>query len=78
MEKNIALPEDLLTAVAEIARADGKTPEEVIEDATRRMLRIRGLRSLVAENRRSAQTQGLTEADVPRLIDEYRGESRGR
>jgi len=78
MEKNVVLPQDLLTAVAEIARAEGKTPEEVIEEATRRLVRVRGLRSFVAENRRLAQEQGWTEADVPCLIDECRRESRGR
>ena len=37
-EKNEALPEDLLTAVAEVAQGLGRTPEEVIEAATRRYL----------------------------------------
>ena len=77
-EKNVALPDDLLTAVAEIARVEGKTPDELIEETTRRMLRVRGLRSFVAENRRIAEEQGLTEADVPRLVKEHRREQRGR
>jgi hypothetical protein len=78
VEKNVALPEDLLAAVAEIARAESRTPEEWIEEATRRMLRVRSLRSFVTENRRLAMDQGLTEADVPRLIAEWRRESRER
>jgi hypothetical protein len=78
MEKTIALPEDLLMAVAEIAQADGKTPEQVIEEVTRQMLRVRGLRSFVAENGRVAKAQGLSESDVSRLIEESRADSRGR
>ena len=30
-EKNVALPDDLLMAVAKIAQAEGKTSDEVIE-----------------------------------------------
>lgn len=75
---NVTLPDELLTAVTEIARAEGKTPDELITETTRKMLLIRGLRSFVTENRRLAEQQGFTEADVPRLVKEYRREQRGR
>jgi hypothetical protein len=42
------------------------------------MLHVRGLRWFVAENRRIAEEEGLTEADVPRLVKEHRQEQRGR
>jgi hypothetical protein len=75
---NVTLPEELLTAVTEIARAEGKTPDELITETTQKMLQLRGLRSFVAENRRLAEQQGLSEGDVPRLVKEYRREQRGR
>lgn len=76
--KTVTLPDDLYSVVVEIARAEGKTPDELIEETTRRMLQVRGLRSFVAENRRRAESQGFTEADVPRLLKESRLEHRGR
>ena len=72
--KNVALPEDLLLAVAEIARLEGKTADELVEETTRRMLYIRGLRSFVESNRRHAEQQGFCEEDVQRLVDEHRRE----
>lgn len=77
-QKNVALPEDLLLAVSELARTEGKTADELIEETTRRMLHIRGLRSFVDENRRRAQQQGFREEDVQRLLDEHRRELNGR
>ena len=74
---NVTLPDEMLTAVAEITRAEGKTPDELITETTHQMLRIKRLRSFVAENRQIAEQQGLTEDDVPRLIEEYRREQRG-
>ncbi|MDZ4800085.1 MAG: hypothetical protein SGI92_18165 [Bryobacteraceae bacterium] len=75
---NVTLPDELLTAVAEIARAEGKTPDELIAESTQKMLRVRGLRSFAAENCRLAEQLGLSESDVPRLVEEYRREQRSR
>jgi hypothetical protein len=76
-QNNIHIPDEMLTAVTEIARAEGKTADELITETTQKMLRVRGLRSFVAENRRLAEQQGLAEEDVPRLVREYRREQRG-
>ena len=76
--KNVALPEDLLTAASEAARAEGKTTDELIEAATRRYLARERLDGFVRRNEQRARELGITEGDVPRLIHEHRREHRGR
>ena len=68
MEKNVALPEDLLAAVAEAARNEGRTPDEVIEAATRRYVSHQRLDRLVRRNEERARELGITEDDVPRIV----------
>lgn len=77
-EKNVALPEDLLTAASEVARAEGKTTDGLIEAATRRYLACERLDGFVRRNEQRARELGITEGDVPRLIHEHRREQRGR
>ena len=76
--KNVALPEDLLTAASEAARAEGKTTDELIEAATRRYWARERLDGFVRRNEQRARELGITEGDVPRLIHEHRREQRGR
>lgn len=77
-QNNVYIPEEMLDALTRLAGAEGKTTDELITETIGSMLRIRSLRSFVAENRRMAEQQGLTEDDVPRLIDEYRHQQRSR
>ena len=72
--KNVALPDDLLAAVAEIARTEGKTPDQVIEEATRRYLARERLDRFVGRNEQRSRELGITEADVPRIVKEFRRE----
>ncbi|MEO7271305.1 MAG: ribbon-helix-helix protein, CopG family [Vicinamibacterales bacterium] len=78
--KNIALAEDVLARVRQLAAAEGKTPDELIEEAATKLLDARqtvgNLRSFVARNRQRAEAQGLKESDTPRLIAESRAERR--
>lgn len=79
MSKNVVLPDDLVTAAAEkIARAEGKTAEELIEEATRRYLARQRLDSFVRQNERRARDLGITEADVPKIAEQFRTEHRDR
>ena len=79
-EKNIALAEDVFERVREQAQAEGKTPDEIVQEAAVRLLDARqtvgSLRSFVARNRARAEAMGLKESDVPRLIAESRAEQR--
>jgi hypothetical protein len=78
MEKNVALPADLLAVVNEIAAAQGKTPDELIEDATRRYVARERLSPLVQRNEERARLLGFSEEDVPGLVRQWRREQRGR
>jgi predicted transcriptional regulator len=78
MPKNVALPDDLVTAAEEMARAEGKTADELIEEATRRYLARQRLDSFVRRNERQARGLGITEADVPKIVKQFRREHRGR
>jgi len=59
-EKNVAISADLLNEVAELAQAEGKTPGELIEEATRELLTLR---------RNTAE-------QTPHAVDENEKESR--
>jgi hypothetical protein len=72
--QNINLPLELWTQVSEMARAEGRATDELFEEAVRRFIKLRGLRSFVAANSDLAAERGLTEVDVPRLIAESRRE----
>jgi metal-responsive CopG/Arc/MetJ family transcriptional regulator len=77
-EKNVALPDDLLMAVAEIARTEGKTADEVIAEATRRYLARERMDRFVRRNEQRARDLRIAESDVPRIVEDFRREQRGR
>jgi hypothetical protein len=66
------LSPELWSRMAEDAQAEGKSVDEFLEEAALRLLKLKDLRSFVAENRELAEQRGLSEADVPRLIAESR------
>jgi hypothetical protein len=72
--RNIKLSSEVWSRISKTARAEGKSVDEVLEEAALRLLQLRDLRSFVAENRELAEQRGLKEADVPRLIAETREE----
>jgi hypothetical protein len=72
--RNIKLPSDLWSRMGAMAQAEGKSIDDLLEEAALRLLQLRELRSFVAENRELAEQRGLTDADVPRLISEIRRE----
>jgi len=74
--KSVVLPDELLTAVGEIARASGKTPDEVVEKATRRYVAHEGLDRFVDHNSLRAAEAGITESDVPHIVKQWRTEHR--
>jgi hypothetical protein len=78
--KNVALAEEVLDRVRVQAQAEGKTADELVEEAALKLLAARemvtDLRSFVARNRARNEAAGLKESDVPRLIAESRAERR--
>ena len=72
------LSDELLLQVQETARAQNRQPEDVVSEALSRYLDDQKWESLVTAGERRAKENGLTEADVPRLIEEVRRENRTR
>ena len=76
--RNIKLPPEIWARISEAAQAEGKSVDDLLEEAALRLLQLRDLRSFVAENRELAEQRGLTETDVPRLVSETREARNGR
>ncbi|MEO7272533.1 MAG: hypothetical protein ABIX28_11205 [Vicinamibacterales bacterium] len=76
--KNIAIEPALFDRMTEEAAAQGKTADELANEATKRYLALRRLDRLQRYGQKRAAELGITEADVPRLIAESRAEQRGR
>lgn len=72
------LSDELQQQIEQVARDQNRQPAEVLEDAVRQYLQERKWASLVAKGEGRARERGLTEADIPRLIDEVRSENRSR
>lgn len=71
-ETKVLLSEELLREVREAAAAEQRSVDEVLTDAVRRYLNERKWQSLVESGSRRARDMGLTEDDVPRLVEEAR------
>ena len=74
------LSDDLLRQLEETARAQNRTPSEVLEEAVREYLDKQSWVEFVERNERRARDMGISESDVPRLVSEVRreNEKRGR
>ena len=66
------LPISLMTEVEKLARAQDRTVSQVVAEAVGRYIKEVQWQSLKAYGRERALVLGLTEADVPRLIEESR------
>jgi hypothetical protein len=79
-EKNVHLnlPPDLAAEMEAIAAAEGKTPDELYQDAAKRFLACRKLSELAEYGQAQAKRLGYQESDVMRLIKESRQEQRER
>jgi predicted transcriptional regulator len=72
------LPDELQEQIERVARDQSRPPAEVLEDAVCKYLDDQKWQSLVARGEQRAKDKGLTETDVPCLIDEVRREKRAR
>ncbi len=78
MRNNVHVPDELLAELRVKAQAEGKSVDELAENAFRQYLENDQWRQLLASKRMAAAARGLTEADVPRLVEEARRERRAR
>ena len=72
------LSDELQRQIEEVARTQNRKPAEVLEEAVRKYLDDQKWQSLVARGEKRARALGITEDDVPRLIQEVRRENRTR
>ena len=77
-DKNLSVSGELLTQLEARADVEGRTVDELAEEAVRRLLLRKDLRSFVTQNSKDAEANGLTDSDLPRLTEEYRNETRRR
>jgi predicted transcriptional regulator len=73
------LPGELMAEVRKLAQAEERTPDEVVQEAVERLLRLKRREKLYAYGEGQARKLGLKESDVPRLVRETRqNHDRGR
>lgn len=75
---NLHVSEELLAELRAKAEAEGRSVDELAEEALRRGLEDRAWRELLAYGRETARASGYTEQDVPELVKEWRREQRSR
>jgi hypothetical protein len=76
--KNIAIEPELFDRITEEAAAQGKTADDLANEAARRSLALRRLDRLQRYGQERAEELGITEDDIARPIAETRAETRGR
>ena len=74
---NIQLTESRFSELAQIAQAQGKTPDELADEAVAMLVRKSQLEELMDFGQRHSAALGISEHDVDRLIAENRIERRG-
>jgi predicted transcriptional regulator len=72
----IAIPPALLAEIQAAANEEKRPAEEVLREAIEHYVRNRRWQRILAYGQQRASELGLTNADVPRLIAEYRQEQR--
>ncbi|MGB7553463.1 MAG: ribbon-helix-helix protein, CopG family [Candidatus Korobacteraceae bacterium] len=72
------MPSSLLAEVQAVANEEHRSRDELVREAIVRYLENRRWQRLLAYGEQQARSLGLTDADVPRLIEEYRQEHQSR
>jgi len=75
---SLTIPAELLAQIRAEAAQEHRSAGEVLRDAVNRYVRERRWQRMLAKGQARAMALGLTEADVPRLIAEFREEQRQR
>jgi CopG family transcriptional regulator / antitoxin EndoAI len=70
----ISLLPDLLEEAEKIAKEENRSRSELFREAIRRYIEDKKWERIYRYGKMKAKEQGLTEADVQRLVDEYRSE----
>jgi metal-responsive CopG/Arc/MetJ family transcriptional regulator len=73
-KESVRMPSSLMAQIKAAADEEQRTSDELVRDAVVRYLEERRWQRILAYGEQQARSLGLTEADVPRLIEEYRKE----
>ena len=68
----VKMPSSLLAEVQELANEEHRTSEDLVCEAVERYLKDRRWQRLLAYGEQQARSLGLSDTDIPRLIEEYR------
>jgi predicted transcriptional regulator len=74
--ESFPLPPALLLQVKAAAKEEHRPEDEIVREAVERYLDGRRWQRLLAYGEEQARKMGLSGADVPRIVDEYRREKR--
>jgi predicted transcriptional regulator len=77
-DSNIRVSEALMAALQKAADVEQRSPEEVVEDAVERYLRLKRRESLYAYGEGQAERLGIEEEGVPALVKEIRRDTSAR
>jgi hypothetical protein len=76
--KIVHVSEELLTELRSKAQVEGRTVDDLAEEALRKGLEERTWEDLFAYGRKTGNPSGYAEEDVPEIVKEWRREQRGR
>lgn len=77
-QNNVHISDDLLAELQVKATAEGKTVDQLAEEALRKGLEDRAWQDLLDYGSERGKASGYTEEDIPRLVKEWRREQRSR
>ena len=77
-EHRILVSDDVWAQLEAKARAEGRPVDQLVEDTLRDGLEERSWRDLIADGQERGRMSGIIEADVPKVVSEWRGEQCGR
>ena len=72
--ESVKMPSSLLIEIQAVADEEHRTTDDLVCEAVERYLKDRRWQRLLSYGEQQARALGLTDADVPRLIEEYRQE----
>jgi hypothetical protein len=77
-DSSIRVSEALMAELMRAADVEQRSPEEVVEDAVERYLRLKRRERLYAYGEGQAERLGIKEEDVPTLVNEIRRDTSAR
>jgi metal-responsive CopG/Arc/MetJ family transcriptional regulator len=69
---SVSIPDDLMRATEDAARARGTTKSELVREALRRHVQLEAFRALQHEARDRAERRGVGPEDAETLVDDVR------